>query len=161
MLTVESTSTCPGPPFGVTLAAHTDPVRVRQIASTLPTPAVTTVGSLASPPVPTSWTPYQPYAEERSLHRLPAASRHTTPTVPSAVATAFGLPWTRPELSGVAPDQLPVKVLTQSWPSTPFQMTSISPGPWLTAVGAEPRASPVCSSCGVSHDSEPKYALWD
>src|ERR1700692_1683572 len=127
------------------------------MASTDPGPAVTTVGSLARLPVPISWAPSQPKDAPRSLQRLPAASRHTTPTVPLEVATASGLPWTEPELSGVAPDQAPLKRLTQSCPSTAFQMTSISPGAWLTAVGADPIASaPTWSSWGRLHDSEPK-----
>src|ERR1022692_2655555 len=127
VFTAESTSTWAGPPFDVTPAAHTDPARVRQIASTVPGPAVTTVGSLASPPVPISWAPNQPKPAPRSLQRLPAASRHTTPTVPLDVATASGLPRTAPELSGVAADQAPLKLLTQRCPSVAFQNTSISP----------------------------------
>src|SRR5579864_478811 len=108
MLTVGSTSTCAAPPFGVTAAAQTEPACVRQTASTVDGPATTTVGSLASPPEPTSCAPNHPAGDPMSDQRLPDGSRQTTPTVPSVVATASGLPTTGPEFKGIGPDQMPV-----------------------------------------------------
>src|ERR1700730_1215505 len=162
MLTAALTSTWAGPPFGVTTAAQTEPDTVRQTASTVPEPDVATVGSLASPPVPTSWAPNQPDDDPRSVQRLPPVSRQTSAMVPLEVATALGLPATEPLLSGIGADQAPSNDSDHSVLSVAFQNTSICPGAWLTAAGADKSAiEPTFSCCGVDHVSAPKNPVCD